>query len=181
MGDFFEERPSFKNLIGKYDLVGAEIGVYYGENAFQIMTNLSIKKLYLIDPWFGYAELNGHGVIGDVNLAAECYESTCKLMEEFGDKVKIIPALSEAVVKVFEDNSLDFIYIDGNHRYPWVLKDIKNYIPKVKLGGQIAGHDFKNGEKGVQRAVKEEFGDNYDNKCWDWWHTKGEVDETTIA
>ncbi len=176
MYDFFENRPSFKNLIGKYDLVGAEIGVLYGENAFHIMTSLSIKKLYLIDPWLGYAGLNGHGVVGNTKEAEKMLFHTEMIMAEFGDKVEILRFLAEDAVHMIP-NDLDFIYIDGNHRYPWVIKDIKNYAPKVKLGGQVAGHDFKNGEQGVRKAVEEYFNSNYNHKRWDWWHIKGEIDE----
>lgn len=42
----------------------------------------------------------------------------------------------------FEDNSLDFVFIDADHRYEYVKKDILAYLPKVKTGGIIAGHDY---------------------------------------
>lgn len=173
MRDFFEDRPSFKNLVGKYDLVGVEIGVDSGENAYRILTNLSIRKLYLIDPWFGYSGLDGHGVIGDLDIALKCFEHTQMIMAPFGDKVKIIRKKSEDAIGDIP-NDVDFIYIDGNHRYEWVAKDIKNYYSKVKVGGQFAGHDMKSSEPGVKKAVEEYFGGNYENKRqeWDWWHIK---------
>ncbi len=181
MTEFFENRPSFKNLIGKLDLTGLEIGVASGTNAFRIMTNLSIKKLYLIDPWCGYLGLDGHGVIGDIKIAEVCYANTKKIMVEFGDKVQIIRGFSEDVVNTIL-NDLDFVYIDGNHRYEWVNKDIRNYYPKLKLGGQFAGHDFKKGEPGVKKAVEEYFGENYEHpkNSWDWWHVKNVEVRRTI-
>lgn len=174
MRDFLEDRPSFKNLVGKYDLVGIEIGVDSGENSRRILTNLSIKRLYLIDPWCGYEGLDGHGVIGDNDNADKCLAHTEKIMEPFGGKSVIIKAKSEEVVDTFQNNFFDFIYIDGNHRYEWVIKDIRNYYPKVKVGGQLAGHDMKPGEPGVQKAVEEYFGGDYKHgpNQWDWWHTK---------
>jgi hypothetical protein len=42
----------------------------------------------------------------------------------------------------FEDDSLDFVYIDGNHRLPWVLDDICGWMIKVRAGGIVAGHDY---------------------------------------
>lgn len=173
--EFYNDRPSFKNLIGKYDLVGVEIGVDSGENAERILTNLSIKKLYLIDPWCGYEDLDGHGVIGDDENAERCYQHTVKVMEPFGDKVEIIRAFAESAAPLLPDE-LDFVYIDGNHRYKWVLLDIERYYPKIKLYGQIAGHDFKGGEPGVKKAVEKFFGDNYAQRNWDWWHLKEKKD-----
>ncbi len=45
-------------------------------------------------------------------------------------------------VKDFEDNSLDFVYIDANHEYDYVKQDITEWTKKVKPGGIVAGHDY---------------------------------------
>jgi hypothetical protein len=44
--------------------------------------------------------------------------------------------------ELFEDNSLDFVYIDANHTYEGVKEDIKYWYPKVKPGGLLLGHDY---------------------------------------
>ena len=60
---------------------------------------------------------------------------------------------------MFEDNSIDFIYIDGNHQYDFVKKDLEDYVPKVKVGGVIAGHDYGGPTTpGVTKAIDEYFG-----------------------
>jgi predicted O-methyltransferase YrrM len=46
------------------------------------------------------------------------------------------------VAKEFEDESLDFVFIDGNHAYEWVVQDIALWSKKVRKGGIIYGHDF---------------------------------------
>lgn len=173
MAEFFEDRPFFKTLEGKLHLVGVEIGVDSAENAYRMMTNLDIKKLYLIDPWCGYGGMDGHGVIGDDADAQLCYEHAIKIMAEFGDKIIFIKAKSENAVKAIPYN-MDFVYIDGNHRYEYVKKDIELYYPKVKIGGVLAGHDFKSGEAGVKRAVEEYFDTDYTycHPSWDWFHVK---------
>ena len=51
----------------------------------------------------------------------------------------------------------DVIYIDGNHDYNNILTDIKNFLPRVKSGGYISGHDFNTETPDVERAVKEIF------------------------
>ena len=70
----------------------------------------------------------------------------------------------------YENNSLDFIFIDANHAYDAVLADIKAWYPKLKSGGHIAGHDYWNDE-GVRNAVKYYFNSQddryyYGEECW---------------
>jgi hypothetical protein len=60
--------------------------------------------------------------------------------------------------KVYEDESLDFVFIDANHEYAPVRADILAWLPKVKRDGVIAGHDYHGDWPGVQRAVEEIFG-----------------------
>lgn len=59
--------------------------------------------------------------------------------------------------KDFEDRSIDFIFIDANHTYEFVSKDIAAYLPKMKPGGIMAGHDFNGAHPGVVQAVIEAF------------------------
>ena len=61
---------------------------------------------------------------------------------------------SDAAVNNFENESLDFVWIDGLHQYNQVLKDCRNYWPKLKKGGLFCGHDYKV-IPGVNKAVDE--------------------------
>ena len=176
MLNFFQDRPSFKSLKDKKNLVGVEIGVMGGKNAADMLLNLDIKTLYLIDPFCNYGSMQGHGMLNDNKLGEECYQATVKRMGPFGDKVIIIRETS-LDAKDLVPNYLDFVYIDGNHRHAFVAEDIQNYNPKVIEGGQTAGHDFKNGEPGVQKAVREYFGNNFKLEYWDWWHIKEKMNE----
>ena len=45
-------------------------------------------------------------------------------------------------ISQFEDNSLDFVYIDGNHAYDYVLEDCREWSKKVRHGGIVSGHDY---------------------------------------
>lgn len=69
--------------------------------------------------------------------------------------------MSSEVVDMFEDGSIDFIFIDGNHSYEYVLEDLELYYPKVKNGGVITGDDYfmhegdYEGKKMVQEAVND--------------------------
>jgi hypothetical protein len=58
------------------------------------------------------------------------------------DRAIMIRAKSEIAADIFPDNSLDFVYIDANHAYQYVVQDIQLWYPKVKPGGYICGHDY---------------------------------------
>ena len=70
--------------------------------------------------------------------------------------VELIKSDSSAAASFFENESLDFVFIDGNHWYDYVKKDIEAWLPKIKKGGMISGHDYE--ENGVSTAVRETFG-----------------------
>ncbi len=85
--------------------------------------------------------------------------------------VNIIVGDSSASADRFEDKSLDFVFIDSDHVYPRVISDIKAWLPKLKSGGIIAGHDYCEEHPGVIQAVNEIFGDGWDRSyidelCW---------------
>lgn len=150
-----DTRPSLETLVGKKNLIGAEIGVYNGDNARYILNILDIQKLYLVDRWDMLAQY-------------------IPLLHEYknNDKVELIKRYSNEAVFYFKDESLDFIYIDANHEYEYVVEDIKLWTPKVKIGGLIAGHDYIS-SPGVRKAVQE----TYKGFCQceeDWWVIKGE-------
>jgi hypothetical protein len=69
----------------------------------------------------------------------------------FGDSWQPVTA------KEFEDESIDFVFIDANHTYEFVSKDIAAFLPKMKKGGIMAGHDFNGAHPGVVQAVIEAF------------------------
>ena len=60
----------------------------------------------------------------------------------FEDRAFMLRGLSEQMVKLFANNSLDFVYIDGNHAYDFVKQDMEMWWPKLKKGGLFCGHDY---------------------------------------
>ena len=54
----------------------------------------------------------------------------------------MIRKYSDDACDLIESEWADFVFIDGNHTYPFVLKDLENYWPKVKPGGYLTGHDY---------------------------------------
>jgi hypothetical protein len=154
------------------NLVGAEIGVAKGENALSILNNLSVEKLFLIDAYGTY------------------YENGLQLSYEHLRKIAIADLSRFSQVIFIRKNSinaakeinlpLDFIYIDGNHEYDFVQKDIETYYPLIKQGGVIGGHDYIPLNKdNVVRAVNE-FVNKHDRRNFyavfpDWWYIKRDL------
>lgn len=127
-----------------------EIGCFAGDST-EIFCN-AFKKVTTIDPW-----TSGIGDVTDRCDMQEVYEG---VLERFKDteNIKIIKGFSFDIVEKVKDNSLDMIYVDGAHDYANVSRDLKQWIPKVKKGGVIAGHDYRRKFEGVIKAVHENVG-----------------------
>jgi len=166
------------NLMEKEDLVGVEIGVYEGDNSFSLLKRSSIKKLYLVDPYKSYTSLFYPGGVSEDEL--DIIEKREKLqLSKFNEIVWVREKSDDALNKI--PNDLDFVYIDGNHSYEYVKKDIENYYDKLKPGGLLAGHDFTmapsnvDDDSGVIEAVVEFAVKNnlkFRVEDSDWWLNK---------
>lgn len=132
--------------------VGIEIGVDEAMTSEYLLENIPNLKLFGIDPYIGYVDWNGNNL--EQNQRNSIYDTMRSRLDKFGDRFKHHRMISDDAVSLFEDNSADFIFIDGLHEYDQVLKDCRNYWSKIKKGGLFAGHDF-NAIEGVRRAVQE--------------------------
>lgn len=72
--------------------------------------------------------------------------------------VKMIHSDSVEASKLFEDNSLDFLFLDGSHFNPKFEQDLISWDPKIKVGGVIAGHDYLEFED-VYHTVNKMYGE----------------------
>jgi len=62
-------------------------------------------------------------------------------LEPVKDFYNLHQMTSDEAVKLYENNSIDFLMIDGDHSYDAVKKDIINWLPKMRPGGLIVGDD----------------------------------------
>jgi len=125
---------------------GAEIGVWKGDYSETLITRHPNLELYLIDSWQAYpggtkVKIMGQIVDADDEVFNEAFRFTAKRFKEYSN-VCLLPKSSKEAVKDFKDTSLDFVYIDADHRLEMVINDIVLWSPKVKPGGIIAGHDY---------------------------------------
>lgn len=135
----YYQRAFDKNLRGKKDLVGAEVGVYRGYHAREMLLALDIEKFYLVDPYMKYEDYHDYLIRDKLGIAGkEAHEH----LSEFNEQIVWIEKMSIEAAKEVPNDSLDFVYIDGNHQYDYVIKDIKVWYPKVKINGLLGGHDY---------------------------------------
>ena len=153
-------------------LVGVEIGVRESNNAERMLNELkNLKMLYLIDPYKDYFDVESN-VLERVNIFKGY--SLDKLNRNHVGRFVFVYKTSDNAVNDIPD-VLDFVYIDGNHAYDFVKRDIELFYPKVKFGGVFGGHDYNC--KGVKCAV-DNFVKKYGYKLFvcnqDWWIIKKE-------
>ena len=142
-----------KNIIHETEpLVGVEVGVMKGNNAKKILEYLNIKKLYLVDPWVEYSNLNWSRDVPQKEFNKFYQEVKNKFANN--NNVEIIREFSVNAAKNFRNDYFDFIYIDGDHTYDEIYKDLIAWYPKLKKYGVMCGDDFghKSGA-GVMKAV----------------------------
>jgi len=172
-----EQLGTFLNslwLVGE----GAEIGVWRAFFSETILSRWHGKKLYLIDPYTEYNSYT-HNMSWDNTAHKKNYAIAVESMEkQFPGRHEFIIKFSADAANMFKDGQLDFVYIDGNHSYKFVKEDLQLWVPKVKIGGLVSGHDFINLEKkgfGVKRAVMEFMAERQetlyvDRSKWPTWY-----------
>lgn len=130
-----------------------EIGSYVGDSTKVFAMNFD--KVIAIDPWEnGYDESDASSYQYEMSIIESQFDS----MRKDFDNIKKMKMTGVAAAQLFEDESLDIVYIDAVHQYKNVKQDIMNWYPKVKIGGIIAGHDYQSSFQGVIDAVDESFG-----------------------
>ena len=115
---------------------GAEVGVEQGVYS-EVICKAGLE-LFAIDAWQAYDGYRDH--VNQKKLD-RFHEATKELLKPYN--CGVIKGFSLDIVKQFEDESLDFVYIDCNHEFQNVTNDIAEWEKKVKKGGIIALHDFK--------------------------------------
>ncbi|MCO6019385.1 hypothetical protein CKN86_13325 [Carnobacterium divergens] len=144
-----------KILKNKGNLHIAEIGVYEGKVSKYLLNNLSIEKYWVIDPYENYDQYND--TKANIQLLDNAYKKLKKEVLVYNNTL-FLKKFSKDAAKDVPNNSLDLVFIDGNHEYEFVLEDIKIWKEKVKKGGIISGHDYDYPNiEGVKIAVDEFF------------------------
>jgi len=153
-----------------------EVGSWKGRSSsfmgVEIINSNKKINFHCIDTWLGSEEhISTSSDKFDSNLINHenyLYNEFIKNIEPIKSVVTLIRKTSIEASKMYENNSIDFIFIDAGHDYLNVYNDINYWLPKLKKGGVIAGHDYS-WSQDVRSAVHDFFDPNdliISEGCW---------------
>lgn len=134
------EKSLFKDVLLSYtqanegDILGVEIGVLNGETSGFFLSLHNRIKLIGIDPLI--PDSMEQSLIGS-------YSTIASNTERYGARFTFVHDYSYNYCNNFDNESIDFLFIDGDHTYSAVKKDYEDYFPKVKTNGYIFFHDSR--------------------------------------
>jgi len=97
-------------------------------------------QLWCVDTWKGSADVPHHEQAKYRNIF---YVFDANMQESgLADVVHPVMSLTQVAAGMFRDGSADLIFIDADHRYSSVKADIAAYLPKLRAGGILCGHDW---------------------------------------
>lgn len=148
---------------------GAEIGTEHGFYAGKLCQANPQLKLYCVDPYVVIPYYEGYKDQEQVNVH---YEAAKKRLAPYD--CDILKMTSMEAVKRFYPNELDFVFIDGDHYFEYVVNDIIYWTKIVRPGGIVFGHDYSD-QFHVKQAIHA-YTDAYKIKPWFILNTKGLID-----
>ena len=131
--------------------VGAEVGVLEGVFSEVLCKEMPEAKIYSIDPWVFYPVHKNFRKQKDYD---RIYPIAVNRLSAYPNN-EIIRKKSVEAAKDFADESLDFVFIDGDHEFQAITNDICEWIKKIKKGGILSGHDYGRSHTGEFGNVKD--------------------------
>jgi hypothetical protein len=166
---WFNYQKTYDFLLSKVPDNGVfvECGAWLGSSSAYLCDAAKDRiKIYIVDTWKGSPD-----ELTTNHKLATTTDIYYIFLDNMGNR-SFTPIRMDSceASKLFEDNSCDVVYIDMTHTYDAVKKDIECWLPKVKNGGYIAGHDYASyAADCVVKAVDEAFGNKIttmDGNCW---------------
>ena len=152
---WFNYQDVYKRIIESAPKGGhiVEVGAWKGASTSYLAVEAQHKKLRIdvVDTWSGSQEHKDMSDIRENSLFGTFIDNLRPVI----NLINPIRTDSVSASKMYADESLDAVFIDADHRYQSVKADILAWMPKVKKGGILAGHDYALVHNGVIRAVDE--------------------------
>jgi predicted O-methyltransferase YrrM len=155
-----------------------EVGVYFGKSLAYMAERLEARpdvSVYAVDHFAGET-LTGLNTWVDEDVKAVSGPFTAFTSQmllhapKALERARVLRCNSAMAARLFEDKSVEMVFIDADHSYESVLADIRAWLPKMKSGALLAGHDHMSAWPGVERAAREVFGSAYEVQGTSWLH-----------
>lgn len=118
----------------------AEIGVHRGKTTRKVLEACELDSYGLVDP-------------------VMCIKLV-DFLESYPQAYYYYGMTSELASRMYQDHSLNLVFLDALHDYEHVLEDIRLWMPKIRKGGILCGDDYGQAHcEGVEQAVYAVFGD----------------------
>lgn len=118
---------------------GVEVGVREGIYSEVLLQTNPGVELYGVDPYIFYETAGNFRMKKQLDTYYKMAVGRFATYKNY----TLIKKTSMEAVKDFENESLDFVYIDANHEYSYIFEDIVEWSKKIKVGGIISGHDYR--------------------------------------
>ncbi len=132
-----------------------EVGCWKGRSTVALCEGLTDRpgaQIWAVDTFLGdesveraFGEFDSERILDEFRKNTAAYSS-----------LNLLISRSVQASSSFDDGSLDWIFVDGDHAYDAVVADIVAWAPKLKPDGLLSGHDYPHG--GVQEGVLRSFG-----------------------
>ena len=133
-----------------------EVGVRHGD-FLNIIAQGNISEAYGVDIWQNTGANGQNDNLYPQKELDRQYQATLDRFRH-NDKIKIIREFSDKASELFDDEYFDFVYLDADHTYEGVKRDLNCWYSKVKTGGILSGHDYIDGELTVKLGHSVRFG-----------------------
>jgi len=133
-----------------------ELGSWTGRSAAYCVVELinrdKLGEFYCVDTWKGEA-----AIAYDTAIVQDLRKIFRQNVKPILKQLKMLSMISWNAAKKFEDDSVDFCYVDAGHSYEAVTNDLNAWWPKLRPGSMFGGDDYTKGYPGVQQAVWDFF------------------------
>jgi hypothetical protein len=129
-----------KNL--KSDSVGVEVGVFTAQWSSRVLGGTNVGKIYQIDPYKNFPDKEYRDGVNYRSDLDSIFKTAQNNLSKYKGRYEFLRGTSDDFIQKFDDNSLEFVFIDGNHMFEYAKHDIELWYPKVKKGGLLIGDDF---------------------------------------
>ncbi len=162
------DAKALEQLVGmvlKDNIMIAEVGSWKGFST-SVLAKAVVNhngKVFAVDHWMGSEEVKHHERLKAVDI----YSIFKRNMIALGvwDIVHPMVMDSQTASQIFADGILDLVFIDADHRYESFKKDIWSWLPKLRDGGILCGHDcegyYSKYPEEVKKMIEEHLGDDY--------------------